>query len=202
MAIKLILASCSPRRRELIKYIGVPYRCISVDADESCFSKNPAVAVCEISSKKAVAAFDGDKALLEENQVIIGADTIVVCDEKILGKPENATHAKQMLKMLSGRTHQVYTGITLLYKKDGRTVQKAFSECTDVEFEKLTDSEIDEYIAVNEYKDKAGSYAIQGVFSAHIKGIKGDYNNVVGFPVARLYKELKTIFGEDFRNDI
>jgi MAF protein len=179
----------------------VPYQCISVDADESCFSKNPAVAVCEISSKKAVAALDGEKEL-EENQVIIGADTIVVCDDKILGKPENATHAKQMLKMLSGRTHQVYTGITLLYKKDGRAVQKAFSECTDVEFEKLTDSEIDEYIAVDEYKDKAGSYAIQGVFSAHIKGIKGDYNNVVGFPVARLYKELKTIFGEDFRNDI
>ena len=201
MAIRLILASCSPRRRELIKYIGAPYECISVDADESCFSKNPAVAVCEISSKKAVAALDDVKEL-EEEQVIIGADTIVVCDGKILGKPENPTHAKHMLKMLSGRTHQVYTGITLLYKKEGKTLQKAFSECTDVEFEKLTDSEIEEYIAVNEYGDKAGSYAIQGVFSAHVKGIKGDYNNVVGFPVARLYKELKTIFGEDFRNDI
>ena len=201
MAIRLILASCSPRRRELIKYIGAPYECISVDADESCFSKNPAVAVCEISSKKAVAALDDVKEL-EEEQVIIGADTIVVCDGKILGKPENPTHAKHMLKMLSGRTHQVYTGITLLYKKEGKTLQKAFSECTDVEFEKLTDSEIEEYIAVNEYSDKAGSYAIQGVFSAHVKGIKGDYNNVVGFPVARLYKELKTIFGEDFRNDI
>ena len=201
MAIRLILASCSPRRRELIKYIGAPYECISVDADESCFSKNPAVAVCEISSKKAVAALDDVKEL-EEEQVIIGADTIVVCDGKILGKPENPTHAKHMLKMLSGRTHQVYTGITLLYKKEGKTLQKAFSECTDVEIEKLTDSEIEEYIAVNEYGDKAGSYAIQGVFSAHVKGIKGDYNNVVGFPVARLYKELKTIFGEDFRNDI
>ena len=201
MAIRLILASCSPRRRELIKYIGAPYECISVDADESCFSKNPAVAVCEISSKKAVAALDDVKEL-EEEQVIIGADTIVVCDGKILGKPENPTHAKQMLKMLSGRTHQVYTGITLLYKKEGKMLQKAFSECTDVEIEKLTDSEIEEYIAVNEYGDKAGSYAIQGVFSAHVKGIKGDYNNVVGFPVARLYKELKTIFGEDFRNDI
>ena len=201
MAIRLILASCSPRRRELIKYIGAPYECISVDADESCFSKNPAVAVCEISSKKAVAALDDVKEL-EEEQVIIGADTIVVCDGKILGKPENPTHAKHMLKMLSGRTHQVYTGITLLYKKEGKMLQKAFSECTDVEIEKLTDSEIEEYIAVNEYSDKAGSYAIQGVFSAHVKGIKGDYNNVVGFPVARLYKELKTIFGEDFRNDI
>lgn len=201
MAIRLILASCSPRRRELIKYIGAPYECISVDADESCFSKNPAVAVCEISSKKAVAALDDVKEL-EEEQVIIGADTIVVCDGKILGKPENPTHAKHMLKMLSGRTHQVYTGITLLYKKEGKMLQKAFSECTDVEIEKLTDSEIEEYIAVNEYGDKAGSYAIQGVFSAHVKGIKGDYNNVVGFPVARLYKELKTIFGEDFRNDI
>ncbi len=201
MAIRLILASCSPRRRELIKYIGAPYECISVDADESCFSKNPAVAVCEISSKKAVAALDDVKEL-EEEQVIIGADTIVVCDGKILGKPENPIHAKHMLKMLSGRTHQVYTGITLLYKKEGKTLQKAFSECTDVEIEKLTDSEIEEYIAVNEYSDKAGSYAIQGVFSAHVKGIKGDYNNVVGFPVARLYKELKTIFGEDFRNDI
>lgn len=201
MAIRLILASCSPRRRELIKYIGAPYECISVDADESCFSKNPAVAVCEISSKKAVAALDDVKEL-EEEQVIIGADTIVVCDGKILGKPENPTHAKHMLKMLSGRTHQVYTGITLLYKKEGKMLQKVFSECTDVEIEKLTDSEIEEYIAVNEYGDKAGSYAIQGVFSAHVKGIKGDYNNVVGFPVARLYKELKTIFGEDFRNDI
>ena len=139
---------------------------------------------------------------LQEDAIVIGSDTIVVCDGKILGKPENPTHAKHMLKMLSGRTHQVYTGITLLYKKEGKTLQKAFSECTDVEFEKLTDSEIEEYIAVNEYSDKAGSYAIQGVFSAHVKGIKGDYNNVVGFPVARLYKELKTIFGEDFRNDI
>ena len=201
MAIKLILASCSPRRRELIKYLGVPYQCISVEADESCFSKDPAVAVCEISSKKAIAAINGAMEL-EKDQVIIGADTIVVCDGMILGKPKDEANAREMLKSLSGRTHQVYTGITLLYKQNGKLCQKAFSECTDVEFEKLTNREIDEYIAVDEYKDKAGSYAIQGVFSAHVKGIKGDYNNVVGFPVARLYKELKTIFGEDFRNDI
>ena len=194
MNIKLILASCSPRRRELIKLLGFPYECVSVDTDEHAAAKEPGAAVCEISAQKAEAVFS--EMGLGAGEVIIGADTVVVYGNRILGKPADEEDARQTLRLLSGQTHSVYTGITLIYRseKDGQIMRKSFAEETEVHFLPLSDSEINAYLATGEYTDKAGSYAIQGVFSVHISGISGDYNNVVGFPVSRLYTELRSLF--------
>ena len=129
----------------------------------------------------------------EDNCLVIGADTIVVLEGKVLGKPVDEEDAKTMLASLSGRTHQVYTGVALFYVKKG-TVEKreTFHECTDVTMVSMSEQEIADYVASGDPLDKAGAYGIQGKFAAYIKGIEGDYNNVVGLPVARLVHELKT----------
>ena len=193
MTYRLLLASASPRRRELIKYLGLDFECISVDADETHEEATPSEAAMEIASKKARAC--AGLREISENEIIIGADTTVVLGDKILGKPKNRADAFITLKELSGRTHQVYTGVCLIHKKAGILREKCFFEVTDVTFAELSDDETDAYLDINEYADKAGSYAIQGVFSRHISGIRGDYNNVVGLPVARLYKELHELTG-------
>lgn len=198
--IKLILASGSPRRRELIKLLGMPFECISVDADETTCRTNPAEAVAEISEKKARAALAARKSQgcsqdgLQPNEVIIGADTVVAYNGEILGKPLDDADAERMLIALSGNTHFVYTGVTLLYYgKAGQISQLSFAEKTEVHFADISLEDIHRYISTGNHRDKAGSYAIQDEFSVHVTGINGDYNNVVGFPVARLYKELKAI---------
>lgn len=190
---KLILASCSPRRRELIKLLGMDFECISVDADESTNETVPSKAVQEISAKKARAALSARK--IARDEVIIGADTIVVFNEKLLGKPLDDDDAERMLLMLSGQTHFVYTGVTLIYLDCNDNVAEiSFAEKTEVNFAEISLEEIKKYISTGNHKDKAGSYAIQDEFGVHITGIKGDYNNVVGFPVARIYSELKKLF--------
>lgn len=190
---KLILASCSPRRRELIKLLGMDFECISVDADESTNETVPSKAVQEISAKKARAALSARK--IARDEVIIGADTIVVFNEKLLGKPLDDDDAERMLLMLSGQTHFVYTGVTLIYLDCNNNVAEiSFAEKTEVNFAEISLEEIKKYISTGNHKDKAGSYAIQDEFGVHITGIKGDYNNVVGFPVARIYSELKKLF--------
>lgn len=196
MNYKLILSSASPRRRELIKYIGLPYECISVDADESVKCATPSDTVMEISLRKARAALEVHK--LESDEVIIGADTIVVIDDSILGKPIDKADGINMLQKLQGRAHKVYTGVTFIYMikntdNTSKLVEKTFYEATDVIVSNISEEDIKKYISTNEYADKAGSYAIQGEFSIHISGINGDYNNVVGFPVSRIYKELQNI---------
>lgn len=189
---KLILASCSPRRRELIKLLGMPFECISVDADESTSQTDPAEAVKEIASKKARAAQAARKISFDE--VIIGADTVVVFDDKLLGKPADDTEAENILRALSGQTHFVYTGVSLIYYNNENNLSElSFAEKTEVNFAKISLDDIKKYIATGNHKDKAGSYAIQDEFSVHVTGIKGDYNNVVGFPVARIYKELNNL---------
>ena len=190
---KLILASCSPRRRELIKLLDMDFECISVDADESTNEIIPSKAVQEISAKKARAALSAHKISL--NEVIIGADTVVVFDNKLLGKPVDDEDAQRMLLMLSGQTHFVYTGVTLIYLNgDNEISEISFAEETQVNFAEISLEEIRKYISTGNHRDKAGSYAIQDEFGVHITGIKGDYNNVVGFPVARIYSELKKLF--------
>ena len=189
---KLILASCSPRRRELIKLLGMPFECISVDADESTAHTNPEAAVKEIASKKAHAAFSEREN--SANEIIIGADTVVVYNDKMLGKPSDDADAEKTLLSLSGKKHAVYTGVSLIYiNKEGEVSELSFAEKTDVYFAEISLSDIKKYIATGNHKDKAGSYAIQDEFSVHVKGINGDYNNVVGFPVARIYQELAKI---------
>ena len=188
---KLILASKSPRRRELIKLLNIPFECISADTDESVSVSSPELAVCEISRKKAEAA--AAKRGVFEDEVVIGSDTVVVLGEKILGKPRDRADAFATLAALSGKTHRVLTGVTLIYLKNGKKEVKSFFERTEVTFKSLSEREINGYLDLGEYADKAGSYAIQGVFSAYIESVNGDFNNVVGFPVSRVYNELKTL---------
>ena len=183
--LKLILASQSPRRRQLIVEFGLPFECITTCADEKTTETDPEKVAMDISRQKAEWACKNMQ--LNDNEVIIGADTIVVFNGKILGKPKSDDDARQMLKMLSGNTHSVYTGVTIIWKRTATS----FAEKTDVTFAAITDDELEAYIKTGDHKDKAGSYGIQGPFSLHIPAICGDYNNVVGFPIARIYNELK-----------
>lgn len=195
---KIVLASSSPRRRELMAQAGFLFEIIVSEADENIEVEAPDRMVEELSRRKAEAVaelvkkqgFDGDSCL------IVGADTMVAIDGKKLGKPVGEAGAEAMLKELSGRTHQVYTGVTLIrIKKESGTFsqeRRTFSEGTDVSFYSMTEQEIREYIATGEPMDKAGAYGIQGRAAIFVKEIRGDYNNVVGLPIARLYQELKS----------
>ena len=185
---KIILASGSPRRRELLTQIGIDFDIVTSNADEIITKTQPQDIVCELSSLKAKAVYDMLKESQKDinNSVIIGADTIVYCDGEVLGKPADNNDAYRMIKKISGGVHQVYTGVTFIYNG---TI-KSFSEKTDVLVYDMSETEIDRYIQTGEAMDKAGAYGIQGAFAAYVKGINGDYNNVVGLPVARLYHEL------------
>lgn len=187
---KIILASASPRRRELLEQIGLTFEIRVSNVEERVTAVEPGAVVEELSRQKAEAVL----ALLEESEepaLVIGADTVVALDGQILGKPANREHAVKMLKSLAGKRHAVYTGVTLLYKDGKRTARKCFHERTEVEFFPMTEAEIEAYAAGDECLDKAGAYGIQGVFARYVKGIKGDYNNVVGLPAGRLYQEVK-----------
>lgn len=181
---KVILASASPRRQELIKTIFDSVEILPADCDETLPEGIGAREAVEYLSKiknKASAKLTGKENL------IISADTVVAVDDEILGKPVDKEDARRMISLLSGKVHQVYTGVTL--SLDGKT--KTFSEKTDVEFFDLTEGEIEEYINSKEPYDKAGAYGIQGKAGLLVKKINGDYYNVVGFPIARLKREIK-----------
>ena len=170
---KLILASQSPRRKELLGLLGLPFEIRASNADETMApDRDIAEQVALVSRRKAEAT------PREENSVVIAADTIVVCDEKRLGKPKNREEAIKMLRLLSGRTHQVMTGMTVLWQ------DKVYSctEVTEVTFRPLTDREITRYVDSGDCMDKAGAYGIQGKGSAFVQRINGDYFAVVGFP--------------------
>lgn len=192
---KIYLGSGSPRRKELLAQIGIEYEVKVSSADESSDISDPALLVEELSQRKAKASA---AVICSENNnaeqrdfLVIGADTVVAYEGKILGKPKNSEDAKQMLRLLSGRTHSVFTGVTLYKVCGDMTEVKVFHEETKVIFTDMTDEEIDEYVATGDPLDKAGAYGIQGFCARYIKGIEGDYNNVVGLPIGRLYQELK-----------
>ena len=179
----IILASASPRRRELLSLITTDFIVSPTDADETVpDGLSPAEAVEHLSLVKS-------ESINSKIDIVIGADTIVTINGKMLGKPEDDADAFNMLSFLSGKTHSVYTGVTVI-KGDKKIT---FSEKTDVEFFPLTDEEINEYIATGEHSDKAGSYAIQGKGALFVKAIKGDYPNVIGLPVAKLKRVLDEI---------
>lgn len=185
----LMMASASPRRRELIANLGRDCICMAVDADETMDAALlPEEAVVQVAVRKAQAAA---KLPESEGRLIIAADTIVVVDDTICGKPQDEADAERMLKSLSGREHSVLTGVCLITPK-GNSL--SFFERTGVQFCRLTDSEIADYIASREPMDKAGAYGIQTASgSLFIKGISGDYYNVMGLPVCRLYHEIGRI---------
>ena len=183
----LILASGSPRRRELMSQVGLDFTVVTSDADENIKEMEPEDYVRELSSIKAQSVLEqyADK---DDSVIVIGADTIVYHKGEILIKPKNEEDAFRILKSLEGQIHQVYTGVTICSTHKN----VSFYEKTDVWVYDMTDEEIRDYISTGEPMDKAGAYGIQGKFAAYIKGIEGDYNNVVGLPVARLVHELKT----------
>ena len=129
----------------------------------------------------------------EEKTLVIGSDTVVVFQNRILGKPADEEDAVHTLQKLQDNTHQVYTGVTVLEKKQGQWIEHTFYEKTDVEFYPVSENEIKAYVSTGEPMDKAGSYGIQGRWGIYVKGICGDYNNVVGLPVARLFHEMKKL---------
>lgn len=191
---RLILASASPRRRQLMEQIGLEAEVIPSRAEETVEGCDPAQVVENLSRKKAEEVHGRFP-----DAVVIGADTVVAAEGRILGKPAGPGEAEEILGLLQGKVHQVYTGVTIIC---GRTPEKTrtFSEKTDVEVYPMSPQEIRRYVASGDPMDKAGAYGIQGPFAAFIRGIAGDYNNVVGLPVGRLYQELKALVclsGED-----
>ncbi len=190
----IVLASASPRRSELLKQIGLEFRVCVSNAEEVIHHKEPSEVVKELSVQKAAAVYELLQGRQEVCDLIIGADTVVACDGKILGKPETKEDAVGMLRLLQGRSHEVYTGVCLIHGRTG--ARKSFFEETKVVFCPMTEEEITEYVNTKDCMDKAGSYGIQGFCARYIKGIEGDYNNVVGLPVCRLYQEIKSMFQE------
>lgn len=219
---RIVLASGSPRRKELFGIICDEFEVIVSDCEEVVTGTAPEQVTQELSGQKAeavaaeIASEPGRAAVAETGGVdaetiedggadaetetapdmlIIGADTVVSIEGKILGKPEDRADACAMLRLLSGKKHKVTTGITLIcMNRDGRIRwQKSFAETTVVCVDRMEESEIQAYLDTDEPYDKAGAYGIQGLFGKHISGIEGDYNNVVGLPVHRLYKEIRDL---------
>ena len=180
----VVLASQSPSRLELIKLIFDSVEIFPADCDETLPEGIGAREAVEYLSK---IKNDASAKLTDKENLVISADTVVSVDNEILGKPVDKEEARRMISLLSGKVHQVYTGVTL--SLNGKT--KTFSEKTDVAFFALTEDEIEEYISSSEPYDKAGAYGIQGKAGLLVKGINGDYYNVVGFPIARLKREIE-----------
>lgn len=188
---QLLLASKSPRRRELLGQIGIPFSIVDIDVDEHLTTPVPASQVAE---SLAVLKAEGYTQQLGCGQVLVTADTVVVCSSRVLGKPVTREDAIAMLDSLSGRTHQVYTGVCL------RTCDRIshFSECTQVRFRSMDSAELVYYVDKYKPYDKAGAYGIQEwIGMVGIEAIEGCYYNVMGLPVARLYKELKLLVDAD-----
>ena len=199
---RIVLASGSPRRKELLEQIGLEFEICPAKGEEIITSSNPSDVVLELSKQKAeevasmvVGYNDSHQDVTTAGDIlVIGADTVVAYDGKILGKPADKEKAVEMLEMLQGKTHQVFTGVTVVFiSEDGRTGEKSFFEETKVNMCKMSPEEIHRYVESGEPMDKAGAYAIQGRCAIHIASIEGDYHNVVGLPVSRLYQELLSL---------
>lgn len=200
----LVLASASPRRHDLLRSAGISFQAQPANVDETPLPGEPARECAErLAREKALAVWR-----TRPDDLVLGADTVVVVDSAILGKPVDSDDAARMLRMLSGRVHQVITGVCLANPsgsadsairtpasstRPGNSELRTSAETTLVTFSTLTDAEIRDYVATGEPMDKAGAYAIQGVASRWIPRIEGDYSNVVGLPVARVYKMLQEV---------
>ncbi len=185
-----------------MEQIGVDFEVCPAKGEETITKTKPEEIVEELSRQKAEEVASGIVSYNEthkhlvtpEDILVIGADTIVAHKAEILGKPKGSREAEETLRMLSGQTHEVYTGVTLVFiDKSGRTGEHGFVEKTEVAFYPLDAEEITRYVESGKPLDKAGSYGIQGSFAAYVREIRGDYNNVVGLPVGRLYQELKKL---------
>lgn len=182
---KLILASASPRRRELLSRLGIPFEICACDVDEKTALLPRAAVVC-LAERKARAAAEAF-----HDGIVIGADTLVSLDDRALGKPKDRKDAVAMLRALSGNLHEVYTGVCLLDVRSGRVLCRA--ECTKVRFRDLSEAEIASYVDTGEPMDKAGAYGAQGIGALFVEGITGDFFNVMGLPLCRLSQMLEKL---------
>jgi len=188
MKYPIILASGSPRRKELLELIGAEFTIITSNKEEVITGTDPAEVVKELSKMKAEDVAEGVKG----QAVILGADTVVAYNGQILGKPKDKADAIRMITSFAGDDHYVYTGVCIIRKEaDGSQKTISFAEGTRVTVYPMTAQEIEAYVNSGEPMDKAGAYAIQGLFAPYIKGIEGDYYNIVGFPIAGIYQRLK-----------
>lgn len=210
---QIILASASPRRKDILNQIGTEFTVVTSELEEVMTKEAPPILVRRLSAGKAEEvltrihfgqekkkeSISGHLYTVNTDAIIIGADTVVAFDGHILGKPKTKEDAEQMLELLSGKVHQVYTGVCLLIVEAGNVIEEiSFAEQTDVHMYPTTRAERLAYIATGEPMDKAGAYAVQGRFAPYIAEMKGDYYNVVGLPVARIFQELKS-HGLDLR---
>ena len=186
---KIVLASASPRRLELLRQIGIEPEVIVSHVEEVVTSSVPGEVVMELSRQKAEGAAKDQEA----GTLVVGSDTVVAVDGMILGKPQDHDDAARMIRLIEGRAHQVYTGVCMVLKgADGAEDQVLnFFDETDVEVYDMTEEEILEYAGSSEPMDKAGAYAVQGFFGRYIKGLKGSYANVMGLPISMVYQEMK-----------
>ena len=209
---RIILGSASPRRRELLEQIGISFEVRVSDKEEVYHSLIPEEIVKELALSKAENVADDLREKQEQvkqisfdkknnvllDTIVIGADTIVVSDGSILGKPKDEADAVRMIRSLQGRSHKVYTGVAILdYDDEGKSKSVVHAVETEVFVNPMSDEEIREYAATGEPLDKAGAYGIQGRFAAYIERIDGDYYNVVGLPVSYVYRQLKEIAEKD-----
>jgi len=198
----IVLASASPRRKEIMDRMGFSCRVFVADVEESVSESEPARMVQALASLKTDAVLSKYMQLDEarENFIMIGADTMVFYDGIALGKPKDEADAFRMIDMLSGKSHEVISGVSIIIKDD-KLEKLSFAVSTKVTMQKLTAEQIRDYIATGEPMDKAGAYAIQGLFGIYIKEIVGDYYNVVGFPIGKIY-ELLLQRGIDLKKQI
>lgn len=191
----IILASGSPRRSMILEQAGVAYQVVLPTMSEEVTDKSiPKEVVENLSRQKAENA--ASQLPEQTDFLVIGADTIVSCESHILGKPADEEAAAEMLRMLQGRTHQVYTGVSFVYDTTGAPEMRmthTFHAVTEVEMSPMSEEEIRAYIATGEPMDKAGAYGIQGRGCVYIKSIRGEYNNVVGFPITRIRSEYQKL---------
>lgn len=187
----VILASSSPRRREILEQVGIKFEVIPSQKEEVITKSKPEEIVIDLASMKANDVLD----MINDSCIIIGADTIVAHNDKVMGKPKDAEEAKEMIQELQGKHHEVYTGVSVIINEydeqnELQTREICFYEKTKVYVSTMSEEEIQSYIETKEPFDKAGAYAIQGRFATFIRKIEGDYFNVVGLPIAKIYEVL------------
>jgi septum formation protein len=199
---KYILASSSPRRVELIQKLHLPFEVEKALGEELTTETEPAKYAMSLAREKALEVYNRlsniPRSAEKDSLFVLGADTIVVHEGQILGKPSDEEDAFEMLSSLSGKTHEVYTGVAFVFdridgSKAAEPVIVSFFDKTEVTFNTLSADEIRAYISTSDPLDKAGAYGIQGDFSIHVSGVKGNFENVIGLPVSKIYEEMKKL---------
>lgn len=199
----LILASASPRRKELIGHLNVPYKILTLNVPEESSATDPVIFSSEIASLKGEAVADELLAKNDSiNYFIVSADTIVSLDNVIYGKPKDRKDAQKILEKLSGRTHSVFTAVSMRLIENGTVLSHSFIEESKVTFNQITPELMERYLSTGDSLDKAGAYGIQGPSLTFISKVEGDYANVVGFPLSRFVKEVSKIFKNKYGSEV